>query len=133
MAAPDEPPNRWSGGCQIYLDTLGRLIGLECVPPQFVASTDPAPPPNWETLFAAAGMDLKAFRQVTPQWTELVEADARAAWEGNWPDHPDIPLRIEAGAFRGVPVYFDTCRRGTSRAGCKRRSRKRGTRWGTPS
>ncbi|HKN61631.1 MAG TPA: protein kinase [Candidatus Acidoferrales bacterium] len=108
IAAPDEPPNRLSGGCQIYLDTLGRLIGLECVPPQFVASTAPAPPPSWETLFAAAGMDSKAFRQVAPQWTELVEADARAAWEGNWPEHPDIPLRIEAGAFRGVPVYFDT-------------------------
>jgi hypothetical protein len=108
IAGPDEPPNRFSGGCQVYLDTLGRLIGLECVPPQFVASTDPAPPPNWETLFAAAGMDMKSFRQVTPQWTELVEADTRAAWEGNWPEHPDIPLRIEAGAFRGVPVYFDT-------------------------
>ena len=108
IAAPDRPPNRVSGACQIFLDIIGRLIGLQCVPPQFVASTEPAPPPNWNALFAAAGMDMKAFRPVTPQWTELVEADTRAAWEGSWPDHSDIPLRIEAGAFRGVPVYFDT-------------------------
>jgi Protein kinase domain len=108
IAVPDQPPNRISGACQVYLDTLGRLIGLECVPPQFVASATPAPPPNWEPLFAAAGMDIQSFHQVPPQWTELVEADTRAAWEGNWPDHSDIPLRIEAGAFRGVPVYFDT-------------------------
>jgi len=108
MASPNEPPNRISGSCQVFLDTLGRLIGLECVPPEFVASTDAAPLPNWEPLFAAAGMDIKSFRPVPPQWTELVEADTRAAWEGNWPEHPDIPLRIEAGSFRGVPVYFDT-------------------------
>jgi hypothetical protein len=94
--------------CEIFLDTIGRLINFECVPPEFVASTAPAPPPNWEPLFAAAGMDMKSFRPVAPQWTELVEADSRAAWEGKWPDHPDIPLRIEAGAFRGVPVYFKT-------------------------
>ena len=108
IAVPDQPPNRISGACQVYLDTLGRLIGLECVPPQFVVSASLAPPPNWEPLFAAAGMDIKSFHQVPPQWTELVEADTRAAWEGNWPDHSDIPLRIEAGAFGGVPVYFDT-------------------------
>ncbi|HTS11861.1 MAG TPA: serine/threonine-protein kinase [Candidatus Limnocylindrales bacterium] len=108
LAEPDDPPNRISGACQLYLDTFGRLIGLECVPPQFISSTDPAPPVNWAPVFAAAGMDMNAFRSVPPQWTELVEADTRAAWEGHWPDHPDIPLRIETGAFRGVPVYFDT-------------------------
>jgi Protein kinase domain len=107
IASPDDPPNRISGSCQVYLDMLGRMIGLECVPPQFVAFAGPAPPPDWKSLFAAAGWDFKTFQAVPPQWTELVEADTRAAWEGHWPDHPDIPLRIEAGAFRGLPVYFD--------------------------
>ena len=108
MATPNSPANDVTGACQIFLDTLGRLIGLECVPPEFVSSTEPAPPPKWEPLFAAAGLDMKGFHEVAPQWTELVEADTRAAWEGHWPDHPDIPLRIEAGAFRGIPVYFET-------------------------
>jgi serine/threonine-protein kinase len=31
-------------------------------------------------------------------------ADARAAWEGSWPEQPDLPLRIEAAAYRGRPV-----------------------------
>jgi predicted Ser/Thr protein kinase len=108
IASPDRPPNDVSGDCQVFLDSLGRLIQFECVPPQFVESTAQPTPPNWGTLFAAAGMDMKAFRETAPQWTELVEADVRTAWEGHWPDHADIPLRVEAGAFRGVPVYFQT-------------------------
>jgi Protein kinase domain len=108
IAAPGDPPNRISGMCQIFLDTLGHLLEFECVPPQLVTSTDPAPAPNWEPLFTAAGLDARTFRAAPPQWTELVATDTRAAWVGNWPAHPDIPLRVEAGAFRGTPVYFKT-------------------------
>jgi predicted Ser/Thr protein kinase len=108
LAEPGDPPNDISGMCQIFFDTLGHLLEFECVPPQFESSTNPASAPNWEPLFTAAGFDPHAFRAVPPQWTELVEADTRSAWVGNWPGHPDIPLRVEAGAFRGVPVYFKT-------------------------
>ena len=34
-------------------------------------------------------------------------ADARAAWTGKYPDRPDVPLRIEAAAALGKPVYFE--------------------------
>ncbi len=107
LAVPWDPPNRISGMCQIFFDTLGHLLEFECVPPQFESSTEPAPAPNWQPLFAAAGFDMHAFRQVPPQWNEPLEADTRAAWVGNCPGHSEIPLRVEAGAFRGVPVYFE--------------------------
>ena len=33
--------------------------------------------------------------------------DARAAWEGAYPDQPEMTMRVEAAAFRGRPVYFE--------------------------
>jgi len=94
--------------CQVFFDTLGRLLEFECVPPEFEGDAGPAPAANWAPVFAAAGFDMNAFHAAAPQWTELVEADTRAAWTGTWPGHPDIPVRVEAGAFRGTPVYFET-------------------------
>jgi serine/threonine-protein kinase len=40
-------------------------------------------------------------------WTPPVDSDARAAWTGTLAERPDIPMRIEAAAYRGKPVYFE--------------------------
>ena len=103
----DEPPNSISGMYQILLDPQGHLLKFEAVPPQRDTSTAAASLPNWEALFSAAGLDANRFKSVPPQWTPLVTSDARTAWEGTWSGHPDLPLRVEAAAYRGKPVYFD--------------------------
>jgi serine/threonine-protein kinase len=36
----------------------------------------------------------------------LTAYDVRAAWTGVYPDQPDIPIRIEAAAYRGKTVHF---------------------------
>lgn len=108
LLGPDNPPNSISGMSRTFLDTQGHLLRFEAVPPEFDASTEPAPsPPNWGSLFAAAGLDANQFKSVPPQWTPLAATDARAAWEGIWPGHPDLPLRAEAAWYRGKPVYFN--------------------------
>src|SRR5580704_7301569 len=106
---PDIPPNTISGMCQIFLDTQGHLVEFQGVPPQLDDSTgkDFVPAPNWGALFVAAGLDQSQFKPVPPEWTSLVSSDTRAAWQGTWPGHPEYPLRVEAAAFRGKPVYFD--------------------------
>jgi hypothetical protein len=38
---------------------------------------------------------------VTPEWQPKDFADARAAWEGPYPDAPDLRIRLEAAAYRG--------------------------------
>ena len=107
IAEPDAPPLQLSGMVQEFFSPDGRLTEFTAVPPQLDTSTDPAPAPDWGPLFAAAGLDAKEFHATPPQWTPLVTSDARQAWLGTWPGHPDLPLRVEAAAFRGKVVFFD--------------------------
>jgi len=103
---PTDPPKMISGMVQIDLDVAGRLTGFEAVPPQLDTSNDAARPADWAPLFAAAGLDLSAFHPAAPQWTPLAATDIRAAWTGNYPGRPDVPIRVEAASWRGKPVYF---------------------------
>ena len=48
----------------------------------------------------AAGFDPSAWKAVAPERNPPVYADARAAWEGTWPNRPDLPVRLEAAALR---------------------------------
>jgi serine/threonine-protein kinase len=43
---------------------------------------------------------------VASLWTPPFYCDARAAWEGSYPERPEIPIRVEAAAYRGQPVWF---------------------------
>jgi hypothetical protein len=103
----DDPPNSISGMCQIVLDPQGHLLKFEAVPPQVDTSTEAVTAPDWVALFAAASLDPNLFKVSTPQWTPLATTDARAAWEGTWPGHPELPVRVEAASYRGKLVYFN--------------------------
>jgi len=91
----------------VLLTPRGRLLRFEAVPPQKDNATGAAPAPDWAPLFAAAGLQPADFRPVPPQWFPLAWGDTRAAWEGSFPERREIPLRIEAAAYRGKPIYFD--------------------------
>ncbi|MCI0408818.1 MAG: hypothetical protein L0191_09680, partial [Acidobacteria bacterium] len=43
---------------------------------------------------------------VPSTWTPPMYTDARAAWEGEFPEAPDRKMRIEAAGFQGSPVFF---------------------------
>ncbi len=94
-----------SGMVNLRLDSQGRLIMFNAVPPQKDESRDTLPP-DWSALFTAAGLDLSRFTAAEPQWTPLAACDARAAWTGTYPNLPEIPLRVEAAAWRGKPIFF---------------------------
>ncbi|MEK6286875.1 MAG: serine/threonine-protein kinase [Acidobacteriota bacterium] len=102
----DDPPQNVSGMVNISLDPRGRLLSFTAVPPQVDQASGALPLPDWTALFAAAGLDMAHFTPTEPKWTPLAICDARAAWTGAYPDQPEIPLRIEAAAYRGKPVYF---------------------------
>lgn len=96
-----------SGMVSITMDPAGRLTWLIAVPPQVDPPGGEIPPkPDWAPLFAAAGLDAAAFVPTASTWTPRVITDERVAWTGTYPGQPDIPIRIEAGSYRGLPVRF---------------------------
>ena len=99
-----DPPLTVSGMTVLILDTLGRAIEFQAVPPQVNSDDTPTAPPRWEALFEAAGLSMTSFTPVPPQWSPRDFADTRAAWEGPLPDHPEYSVRVEAAGFRGRPV-----------------------------
>jgi serine/threonine-protein kinase len=103
------PPFELPGMRASLLDTNGRLVEFQAVPPQ-VETALPAPGggANWAPLFEAADLRPEQFQSVAPQWTPDGYADERAAWEGPLPGMPDQRLRIEAAAHRGKVVSFRT-------------------------
>jgi len=103
----DDPPMDLSGMTLVKLTPLGRLTQFIAVPPQVEKSTVPVSSPDWAPLFSAAGLDPSKWPPTQPSWTPPVYADARAAWTGSLAERPGIPMRIEAAAYRGKPVYFD--------------------------
>ena len=105
-----DPPATVSGMAGVRYDLRGRLVSLYAVTPQNESALPraAAAAPDWSVLFAEAKLDPAAFKPALPQWTPPFFCDTRAAWEGSWPSRPDVPVRIEAAAYRGRPVWFQT-------------------------
>ena len=102
-----DPPHDVSGMTHLELDVRGRLIYFEAVPPQVEEQTPQNIQTDWSALFSEAGLDIRNYTETKSQWAPPFFADERRAWEGKHVDHPEIPVRIEAAAFQGKPVYFN--------------------------
>jgi hypothetical protein len=103
----DDPEQTMSGMIDVRLDPQGRLTYFEEMPPQKEDSTGQTfPPPDWKALFAASGLDMSKFQPAAPIWTSLAASDLRQAWTGEWPGYKSRPLRVEAAAWHGSPVFF---------------------------
>jgi serine/threonine-protein kinase len=90
----------------VTLDPQGRLLQLDMEAAQRDTTEDPGTVPDWNPLFAAAGLDPARFTPVTPQWTPAGYCDTRAAWTGTDAENPSLPLRVEVGSYHGRPSFF---------------------------
>ncbi len=102
----DDPKPTLSGMIDVRLDPQGRLTYLEALPPEKEEPPAHIPAPDWSALFAAAGLDMSKFQSATPIWASLAASDVRQAWTGEWPGFNHRPLRVEAAAWHGRPVFF---------------------------
>ncbi len=109
LVRPDDPPEIVAGMARVRLDMQGRLITFTAVPPRVDQAEEPAPAaaPDWQRQFVEAGLDSVNFKPVVSRRLPDHYADVRAAWEGTLPGQPEMPIRVEAAAYRGRPVSFE--------------------------
>lgn len=106
IVTKSDPPTVLSGMINLMLDQQGRLTYFQAIPPQKqedAAAT--AAPFDWNILFTVAGLDPSKLQPAQPAWNSLAACDTRMAWTGSWPGAAR-PLRVEAAAFQGKPVFF---------------------------
>jgi serine/threonine-protein kinase len=102
----NDPPLDISGMVRIFLDPQGRLILFQAVPPQ-LDDAAPAQPMDWKKLFDAAGLDPSRWTEASSQEIPPFSFDERKAWTGAFAHAPNMPMRIEAAAWKGRPVSFE--------------------------
>jgi len=105
IVTTSDPPTILSGMINLKLDPQGHLISFQAIPPQKMENGSTAVSYDWTLLFSEAGLDISKFQKADPQWNSLAAFDSRGAWTGEWPG-TSRPLRVEAAALRGRPVYF---------------------------
>ena len=108
------PPTHGPGCCPLTLDRhrpprqplwpsrTGRAIAGDSLRVRGGDRNPIGHPPSRKLVCRSRGS-----RPSQPRWIPPIFADERAAWEGTYPDRPDLPIRIEAAAARGNPVYFE--------------------------
>jgi serine/threonine-protein kinase len=101
-----DPPPDVTNMASVILDPQGRLLRFEGVPPQIAEAGAGATPPDWSGLFTEAGLDMARFNKTQSIWVPPVAFDHRAAWEGSYPGHEHLQIRVEAASFQGKTVYF---------------------------
>ena len=106
LIAVDDPPATTPGMVEIDLDPQGRLVLFHAMPPR-IDSGVTSRSIDWDTLLEAAGLDSARFKPAEPQQVPPVGFDARMAWTGSFAHAPSVPLRIEAAAWKGRPVWFE--------------------------
>ncbi len=97
----ENPPHARRGMRYVRLDMKGRLVEFGAIPLETDDRTAPAAPMDWNVLFKLAGLERQAFQPAPPTWTPRTAFDERAAWTGVYPEQPDLPLRLDAAAYRG--------------------------------
>jgi serine/threonine-protein kinase len=105
IVTTESPPPTTAGMVQVDLDPQGRLTYYLAIPPQLEDKVEPAKPVDWNPLFAWAGIDPAQLKPADPIWNSLASSDTRVAWTGAWPGS-GFPLRVEAAALHGQPVFF---------------------------
>lgn len=102
-------PSPRSGDITLWTDLTGRLryfiAHAEGV--EFEPEAGQPVGEAWSALFDAAGLELDRFEQTAPTLQPSVFSDARMAWTGTIPFRDEMPVRVEAAALRGKPVFFN--------------------------
>jgi hypothetical protein len=110
LVTDDNPPPMLPGMAGVHLGPNGQLLRLYAVPPRQSNAPPTSVNLDWSRWFdpQTIGFDLdKDLQPATPEWAPPCACDRQAARTGALADCPDFPVRVEAAAYRGRPVYFE--------------------------
>ncbi len=110
----DEPALTRPGMARVRLSPQGHLLSLLVVPPEEDLTYENAEPIGFERLLEASNVLPARCQPVTPGRVPPVFCDERVAWEGELAHAPDQLVHIEAGAYRGRPIWFQCTYKGRS-------------------
>jgi len=105
----DEP---WQAQALALADTMvqgGRFTATEWAAALGAALTEAevrGAPDTLQTYYTAVLAALERLCETRAGISGDDRALRRAAWEGAYPERPELPLRIEAAGYRGRVVYF---------------------------
>ena len=110
-----DPPPLELGMVEVTLDSIGRLVLLEAIPPSRLGEDESYVerlPIDWTPALDAAGFRADAVEPDVPMVLSRGYADTRTAWRGADPRADPNPdgaptLHIDAAAYRGRITYFD--------------------------
>jgi serine/threonine-protein kinase len=100
-----DPPALLSGMVAARLDVHGRLLEFQAVPSRSDPGTE-SPELDWSPVFAAADLAPEEWVPTESQDVPPVASDFRVAWKRRESGAVRNPVRLEAAAHRGRPVYF---------------------------
>jgi serine/threonine-protein kinase len=103
----EDPPLMTQGMRLVETGPDGLLTRLVAVPPQEEELRPQPATPDWSHVFKEAGLDITTFSPAPSRRTPPVYADTRAAWTGIATGRSRTPIRIEAAAVNGTPVFFE--------------------------
>jgi len=101
VVTADDPAPTQPGMASLNLDADGRLIELTIIPA--IIGGAATTPPDWNALFAAAGLSSSEFLATAPDLPPAVPHDQQVAWSER---SASAPRRVSAATLRGRPVYF---------------------------
>jgi serine/threonine-protein kinase len=106
-AAGYDPPRFRSGTIDLNLDSQGRLLAFDAVPPEVDRPGSGARPVDWDSVLRRAGLDPAQFKPAAPHRNPPAPFDSRMSWLGTDPARSTAVLRVEAAAWRGKIVHFN--------------------------
>ncbi|MEE8367795.1 MAG: serine/threonine-protein kinase, partial [Thermoanaerobaculia bacterium] len=103
---PSRPPIDEPGMINLNLDPDGRLQWFQAIGPDGDDSEEPETAMDWAPFFELAGLGPDSFEPTPFVGNPRLGMDTRRAWTGHYPENAVGVVRVEAGSFRGRPVYF---------------------------
>ena len=91
----------------VRLDGRGRLLQYVAAVDRTGFSNTASPPVDWSASFELAGLSMAQFRPMRPIREPPMYADSLAAWEGTYPENPEVSIRVEGASVGGHIVFFE--------------------------